>query len=144
MITRMAEVSFTVGSGKTDQDAVELLTSFKERLTDLKIEFNRPELASAKQPSAVSSVQAPDKAGLNAVSSGETVTAIVLEGGGVKGIAYAGALKALFEHGLVQQVKMFAGVGAGATSAAMLAAVAVAAAAQRLFVPAAPGLARRR
>ena len=42
---------------------------------------------------------------------------LVFEGGGVKGIAYVGALKVLKENGVLQNVKRFCGTSAGAISA---------------------------
>lgn len=47
---------------------------------------------------------------------------LILEGGGVKGIAYIGALKALDEHGITPQLTAFAGTSAGSIVAALLAA----------------------
>ncbi|HEX9187984.1 MAG TPA: patatin-like phospholipase family protein [Vicinamibacteria bacterium] len=47
---------------------------------------------------------------------------LVLKGGGVKGMAYVGAAKALEEAGLLPQVDEFAGTSAGAIMAALLAA----------------------
>lgn len=46
---------------------------------------------------------------------------IVLEGGGVKGIAYIGALRALEEKGLLKNIKRIAGSSAGAIFAGALA-----------------------
>ena len=48
--------------------------------------------------------------------------ALVLEGGGVKGIAYGGAIRALEDAGFVAGVENFAGSSAGAQAAALLAA----------------------
>ncbi|HWM26774.1 MAG TPA: patatin-like phospholipase family protein [Chthoniobacterales bacterium] len=46
---------------------------------------------------------------------------LVFEGGGVKGIAYAGALEELEKRGIVEDVTRIAGTSAGAISAALLA-----------------------
>eukprot|EP00966_Prymnesium_polylepis_P306754 7088781-Prymnesium_polylepis.1 len=46
---------------------------------------------------------------------------LVLEGGGAKGAIYPGALKALEQAGVLQQMRRFAGSSAGALVAAMLA-----------------------
>ncbi|XP_065930254.1 uncharacterized protein [Magallana gigas] len=46
---------------------------------------------------------------------------LVFEGGGAKGYAYSGAIKALEEPGLVSQIRRFAGVSAGAMTASLLA-----------------------
>lgn len=46
---------------------------------------------------------------------------LVLEGGGVKGLAYCGALKKLSEVGILQNIKRFAGASAGAITAFVLA-----------------------
>ncbi|XP_052682469.1 uncharacterized protein LOC128163052 [Crassostrea angulata] len=46
---------------------------------------------------------------------------LVFEGGGSKGHAYSGAVKALEELGLVSQIKRFAGASAGAMTASLLA-----------------------
>lgn len=46
---------------------------------------------------------------------------LVFEGGGSKGHAYAGAIKALEELGLIKQIKRYAGASAGAMTAALLA-----------------------
>ena len=45
---------------------------------------------------------------------------LVCEGGGVLGIAYAGAIDALHEHGLLDQVQNVAGTSAGAMTAMLL------------------------
>lgn len=45
---------------------------------------------------------------------------LVLEGGGVKGTAYAGAVQALHERGILQGIRRFAGTSAGAISATIL------------------------
>lgn len=47
--------------------------------------------------------------------------ALIFSGGGIKGLAYAGAIKALEEKKLFQKVKRFAGASAGAITAALLA-----------------------
>ena len=47
---------------------------------------------------------------------------VVLEGGGVKGIAYGGAVRALDDAGLLSEVEGFAGSSAGSQAAALLAA----------------------
>ena len=49
-------------------------------------------------------------------------TTLVLEGGGVKGIAYVGALKALDAYGVTLRLTRFAGTSAGSIIAALLAA----------------------
>ncbi|XP_034310167.2 uncharacterized protein [Magallana gigas] len=46
---------------------------------------------------------------------------LVFEGGGSKGHAYAGAIKALEEIGLIKQIKRYAGASAGAMTASLLA-----------------------
>ena len=46
---------------------------------------------------------------------------LVFEGGGVKGIAYAGALEELVKRGIVEDVTRVAGTSAGAISAALVA-----------------------
>jgi NTE family protein len=48
-------------------------------------------------------------------------TNLVFEGGGVKGIAYAGALQVLTDCGIMPQVKQVAGTSAGAITAALIA-----------------------
>ena len=48
-------------------------------------------------------------------------TNLVLEGGGVKGIAYAGALKVLEDHQILPQIQKVAGTSAGAITAALVA-----------------------
>ncbi|MFK8008807.1 MAG: patatin-like phospholipase family protein [Saprospiraceae bacterium] len=47
-------------------------------------------------------------------------TNLVLEGGGVKGIAYAGALKVLADKNILSQIDKVAGTSAGAISAALV------------------------
>ena len=47
---------------------------------------------------------------------------LVLEGGGVKGIAYGGAVRALEDAGLLSKVEGFSGTSAGSQAAALLAA----------------------
>jgi NTE family protein len=47
-------------------------------------------------------------------------TNLVFEGGGVKGIAYAGALEVLSERGILQNVKKAAGTSAGAITATLV------------------------
>lgn len=47
---------------------------------------------------------------------------LALEGGGVKGIAYGGAVRALEDRGLLRHIEGFAGSSAGSSAAAMLAA----------------------
>lgn len=47
-------------------------------------------------------------------------TNLVFEGGGVKGIAYAGALKILEENNIIAQITKVAGTSAGAISAALV------------------------
>ena len=56
------------------------------------------------------------------LKKGEQVSALIFEGGGTKGAAYAGVVKALDAAGLVKDVKHFAGASAGAMTAAILAA----------------------
>ena len=56
------------------------------------------------------------------LQKGEQVSALIFEGGGTKGAAYAGVVKALDAAGLVKDVKHFAGASAGAMTAAILAA----------------------
>lgn len=46
---------------------------------------------------------------------------LVFEGGGVKGIAYGGALEILDEMGILKNIKRVAGTSAGAITAALLA-----------------------
>lgn len=46
---------------------------------------------------------------------------LVFEGGGVKGIAYGGALQALKEKGMLERIKRVAGTSAGAINAALMA-----------------------
>ena len=46
---------------------------------------------------------------------------LVFEGGGVKGIAYAGALKELEKKGLLTSLQRVAGTSAGAITATLLA-----------------------
>src|SRR5688572_21250546 len=46
---------------------------------------------------------------------------LVFEGGGVKGIAYGGALDVLNEKGILNSIKRVAGTSAGAINAALLA-----------------------
>jgi NTE family protein len=48
-------------------------------------------------------------------------TNLVFEGGGVKGIAYAGALQVLTDCGIMPQIKQVAGTSAGAITAALVA-----------------------
>ena len=48
-------------------------------------------------------------------------TNLVFEGGGVKGIAYAGALKVLEDKNILSQVDRVAGTSAGAITAALVA-----------------------
>lgn len=50
-----------------------------------------------------------------------TYTNLVFEGGGVKGIAYAGALQVLGEHGILTNIKNVAGTSAGAITATLVA-----------------------
>lgn len=47
---------------------------------------------------------------------------LVFEGGGVLGIAYAGAMKALEDHGILEQTKRVAGTSAGSITAAAISA----------------------
>lgn len=47
--------------------------------------------------------------------------ALIFEGGGTKGIHYAGALRCLEDAGLLQGIRLFAGTSAGAQTAALLA-----------------------
>ena len=53
--------------------------------------------------------------------NGTVIKNLVFEGGGVKGLAYAGAMQALEKAGLLNGVKAFAGTSAGAITAALLA-----------------------
>ena len=46
---------------------------------------------------------------------------LVFEGGGVRGIAFTGAIQCLEEKGILKNVKRFAGSSAGALAATMLA-----------------------
>lgn len=46
---------------------------------------------------------------------------IVFEGGGMKGIAFGGALKCMEDYGLMQKIKRYAGSSAGAIVAALIA-----------------------
>ena len=46
---------------------------------------------------------------------------LVFEGGGVKGLAYIGALEVLESKGIIQDIKRFGGTSAGAINAALLA-----------------------
>lgn len=48
-------------------------------------------------------------------------TNLVFEGGGVKGIAYAGALQVLTDCGIIAQIKQVAGTSAGAITATLVA-----------------------
>ncbi len=57
----------------------------------------------------------------NAKSNGEKIVGLTLEGGGVKGIAYGGAVKVLEEKGVLDEITMFAGASAGSSGAAFLA-----------------------
>ncbi len=50
-----------------------------------------------------------------------TITNLVFEGGGVKGIAYAGAIMSLDKHGILADIKAVAGTSAGAITSALLA-----------------------
>lgn len=50
-----------------------------------------------------------------------TIENLVFRGGGVKGIAYCGALRVLSEQGMLDNVKRYAGSSAGAITAALLA-----------------------
>ena len=52
---------------------------------------------------------------------GEPIRSLVFSGGGIKGLAYAGAVKTLEEADLMKGVTHFAGASAGAISAALLA-----------------------
>ena len=54
------------------------------------------------------------------LQKGEQVSALIFAGGGTKGAAYAGVVKALDAAGLVKDVKHFAGASAGAMTAAIL------------------------
>ena len=51
----------------------------------------------------------------------KNITNLVFEGGGVKGIAYAGALEALEEANLLAQITAVAGTSAGAITSCLLA-----------------------
>lgn len=50
------------------------------------------------------------------------ITNLVFEGGGVKGVAYCGALKELESHGILREITSVAGTSAGAITAALVAA----------------------
>lgn len=50
-----------------------------------------------------------------------TIRNLVFKGGGVRGIAYLGALKYLFEHGLMRSVERVAGTSVGAVTATVVA-----------------------
>lgn len=52
---------------------------------------------------------------------GHRIDSLVMEGGGVKGAVYGGAVLALDEAGLLQHIRNFAGTSAGSFMAAMLA-----------------------
>lgn len=52
--------------------------------------------------------------------SSTTYTNLVFEGGGVKGIAYAGALQVLDTRGILSQIERVAGTSAGAITACMV------------------------
>ena len=67
-------------------------------------------------------VEAAPLAPVRQLKKGEQVSALIFEGGGTKGAAYAGVVKALDAAGLVKDVKHFAGASAGAMTAAILAA----------------------
>ena len=49
------------------------------------------------------------------------ITNLVLEGGGVKGIAYVGALEVLDEHNILEKIENVAGTSAGAITACLIA-----------------------
>ena len=49
-----------------------------------------------------------------------TIENLVFKGGGVLGIAYAGAIEALEKQGILSQVKRTAGTSAGAVAAALI------------------------
>lgn len=51
----------------------------------------------------------------------EKTTALVFEGAGIRGIAYAGAVQALEEQGALSEIEKFAGTSAGAIVALLLA-----------------------
>lgn len=50
----------------------------------------------------------------------DTIENIVFEGAGIRGIAYAGAIKELEQKGLLQNVKRVSGTSAGAITALLL------------------------
>lgn len=56
-----------------------------------------------------------------ACAAGKDIDTLVLEGGGVKGIAYGGGACALEAAGLIDDIKTFRGTSAGAIAAALLA-----------------------
>ncbi|NVZ72145.1 patatin-like phospholipase family protein [Pseudomonas costantinii] len=62
-----------------------------------------------------------DKGRINLTLSPPPVTQLVLSGGGAKGVAYPGAIKALEENGALTGVRVISGSSAGAISAALLA-----------------------
>src|SRR3954453_918866 len=55
------------------------------------------------------------------MSTTQPYTNLVFEGGGVKGVAYAGALEVLDSAGILAQVTAVAGTSAGAITAALVA-----------------------
>jgi NTE family protein len=55
------------------------------------------------------------------VASGPTYRNLVMEGGGIRGIAYGGALQVLEERGLLDSIERVGGTSAGAIQAALLA-----------------------
>lgn len=59
--------------------------------------------------------------GLNAMAQQPTYRNLVLEGGGIRGIAYGGALNELDSLGILPQIERVAGTSAGAIQAAFLA-----------------------
>lgn len=52
---------------------------------------------------------------------GESPSALLFEGGGTKGNAYVGVIQVLEEHGLLKEIRRFAGTSAGSQTAALLA-----------------------
>ncbi len=59
--------------------------------------------------------------GTNAQNPEKTYRNLVMEGGGIKGIAYGGALKELEKRGVMQHIIRVAGTSAGAIQAALVA-----------------------
>ena len=58
---------------------------------------------------------------ISATNVGRSIENVVFKGGGVLGIAYTGAVKALEEEGILKEVKRTAGTSAGSVIAALIA-----------------------